>query len=191
MMRDYAVAQLKQREEKIAAHRAQITQLEGEVVVLEAESRLLRDILEHVSVDETPKPEATPRIRVRRQRRKARGLSDTWRLVLANVQLRYPRAVRLHRIYKLAEEHCGLQPESVRSQLATYVNRGYLERSAPGRFRMSPEQAELAGVTAGDIEQARQMKETPPENQSEGVSDNTGEVDASPNESRKINDLLG
>lgn len=73
---------------------------------------------------------------------------------------------------------------SVRTQIMGYVNKGLMERIRPGRFRVTDAGRKASGAPVP-------KNETPPEDQSEGVSDNTGEVDASLNESRKINDLLG
>ena len=60
-----------------------------------------------------------------------------------------------------------------------YVNKGLLERVRPGRFRVTEAGRIASGLTAS-------KNETPPEVQSEGVSDNTGEGDASPDEARGL-----
>lgn len=85
-----------------------------------------------------------------------RGLSTVWKAVIAHMAAQYPADFSLSDVGTLCENNGGaVKPESVRSQMHTYDERGFVKRTEPGRF-----QATAAGAAAADVSLGSPKSET-------------------------------
>ncbi len=122
--------------------RANLQEKMNDRAVIAARVEAYRDALRHVA-------EATPeKVKKRRAPSSARALSEQWQQVLAYLVSQFPETVTGTQLYKFCEEqNFSVREDTIRAQMAGFVNKGYVERTEPGQFRASKEQARNAGVS--------------------------------------------
>lgn len=136
---------------KIAAHRAkseelhsQIAGLEHERALIEAEIRAYEDALSHMPAQTIGA--ASPQS-VQRNRNGKKGLSSHWAAVLAAMAEKRPRSCGYDFIERVLIEHGREMPKAnIRGHMLSYIRKGYIERTRPGRFRPTESGIEAAGL---------------------------------------------
>lgn len=119
----------------------ELQRLEMKRLVVEAELRAYEDVA------------ATLPVRTRRSRRDTdrplqRRLSQTWTFILRGLGRAYPDTLNGEQIREVAEAGgYDVTPENVRSQMALYVNKGLVERTGPGEYRLTQIGAEELNIT--------------------------------------------
>jgi hypothetical protein len=82
--------------------------------------------------------------------RPKRGLSGAWKAVIAQMSERYPAEVSLDDIVTFATaQGLVIEKDTVRSQMHGYVERGYVDRTSPGMYRVPAEGSKAADVVLG------------------------------------------
>jgi regulator of replication initiation timing len=142
-------AKLDKLEQEVMRHQHQIDQWRealqvkmNERAVILAKVEAYRDALRHLG-------EAAPeKMKKRRPQSSARAMSEQWQQVLAYLVSQFPDTVTGTQLYKFCEEqNFGVREDTIRAQMAGFVNKGYVERTEPGQFRASKEQARNASVS--------------------------------------------
>jgi hypothetical protein len=168
----------------IADRRAQLEKKQHEVELLRAELRgleLARDAVggkQHVRV----KPggvEASAEVGGPRTR--TRGLSETWRKVLAHMATRPQRTATISELSRyIRDQGMDIKDNTLRSQLSIYARQELMNRVAQGTYQLTEWGMQQLGIPKSD---------EPPSGQEGGSQ--TGDGDASPVESRQAESLLG
>jgi len=80
-----------------------------------------------------------------------RGLSDRWKSVIGEMAAIHPKDFSLSDVAILTDKHgLKLSPDTLRGQMHHYVSESkFLERTTPGRFRVTLDGAVAAGVSLG------------------------------------------
>lgn len=172
MTKTYIEQQIAEREEQLEQVEAQIAEAERRALVLRAEIRAYEDALNHQPIRRAASSGS------RRKPARKRGLSQTWRELIAFIAIHAPAPVGLDDLYR-ASQAMGhdLRDDSVRSQMASCVKRGYVTRVAPGQFTATAVQIDESGVTQRDIAAAKRVvqNDEPPDAPTSDGSSNSSE----------------
>jgi len=169
---------LQQKRDKLLEYTQAAERVRIEIATLE---EALSAIEQHSPVRErNDVSRVVTRVRTRAKHKRRYQLSEHWQHMLAFLATDSPNGFGYENIETAAKvSGAEINMVSVRTQIMNFVNKDLLERVRPGRFRVTEAGRIASGLTAS-------KNETPPEVQSEGVSDNTGEGDASPDEARGL-----
>lgn len=120
---------------RISDRRRRLTELERERLVLEAELRAYEDALAL-----TRGPDvilSNPPYSTRRSQTRSRSLSEQWKNILVGMHS-LGRPASVEDIVELGRRAGSeLSEGNVRSQMALYVERGYVQRPSPGSYVVS------------------------------------------------------
>jgi len=158
---------------------------------LRAELRGFREAVNAISADAKSGAEAEPKRDVSASsfaapKKRGRSMSPHWREFLKRWALGETGVLNSHAISVLcAEVGASSDKKTHRSQMSLFVKKGYLFRVSDGMFKMTPLGRRVA------LDEAGVDNETPPEDQSGGVSGITGEASAPPIESRGARSIFG
>jgi hypothetical protein len=143
--------------DKIAVKRRQLAELERSIELLRVEIATYEDALSLVELTRADSQSARTRSRqtavsTNQRVRRERGISPSWRTILERVGRNGPQPVDLDDIARFARD-AGLDVSSanLRSQMASYNKRGWLERVRPGRYKLSPAGQQIVGVRIDDL----------------------------------------
>lgn len=162
---DAITDRLESKREALRARQAQLEQIERKISELKIEIATWEDALQLVTTNlADARPSEYPAIRERAGSVKAalknladaavavtrdndsrRGPKGVWRSVMPEVLRHYPNAVFGLADVIAAGDLIGapVHPDTTRSQMANYVNSGYLERVSKGKFRFTTEGREV------------------------------------------------
>ncbi|WP_259782080.1 hypothetical protein [Aestuariispira ectoiniformans] len=180
--------QIDERNRRVAEIQAEIDELQHEISTLKAEVRAYQDALEHA-------PEDTSKATKRRKGTRQRQLSETWKRIIGGIFAFYPEDLSLDHISVIAGllGYDDIKEDSMRSQIASLVNKGYVERVSPGLFKVTQENIRAAGVSKSDLEYVQSkigIKNEAPDVAASGAS-TSGGSETPPNESRdSLDDIL-
>lgn len=133
-------------EDRLAALRAEIADLEREHGLIDAERRAYEDALAIVSGQKS-KRAATG---VEHGATRRRDLSNGWKLILSEMARRYPDAVSNDDMMAFADSHgISLRRDNLRSQMNLYKGKGLVEPEAQGvtgAYRITEAGAQVVGL---------------------------------------------
>ncbi|MGE0254481.1 MAG: hypothetical protein AB7N54_18800 [Alphaproteobacteria bacterium] len=139
--------QLEAKRRAVESARRSVIAAQKRVETLEAELRGFEEATKVLlGADQEPvvQPEPAPSSAGSDRRR---GLSELWKSVIAAMSARYPRDFSLSDIERLCAQYgTQTQKTTIRSQMHIYSEQGLVERTMPGRFRVTPTGAVAAGV---------------------------------------------
>jgi hypothetical protein len=154
-------------DQKIASRRARLSELEREKMIVEAELRAYEDAASMLTGSKLMSTGSFARNTVLGAARRVRKTSAIWEIIVAECASSGGQVFEIDDVLTVASKH-NFSPTrgNVRSQLASYVGRGLLDRAGVGAFRLTAIGQEIFRVAApsqipkANTETAAPKKET-------------------------------
>lgn len=161
-MREFLERQIAEHEAQLTALRRQLDEIDRKTRTIDGALMAYRKTLAHLPHDDPgdrPRPSRSPPAEGR-----SRAISEQWKALLLYIAGVWPGAVRNDDILGHAETAgIKISRESLRSQLSTYTNRGFLERVEQGVYRITELGAREIEFALPSAERALGPEPPPPE----------------------------